>query len=72
MIKISDQEKLKPRMGIVLCIFVLAFTLTAGSFVQTKFGLMGLAITEAAFVIFTLLFCRLRGVKISEVLPVKK
>ena len=72
MIKISDREKLKPWMGIVLFILVVVFSLTAGNYVQTRFGLMGLVITEASFVVFTLLFCRLRGVKISEVLPVKK
>lgn len=70
--KISDQEKLKPRMGIVLFVLSVLFLMTAGSTVQLKLGLFGVIITEIILLLIALGFCKLRKVRICEVLPVKK
>ena len=70
--RISDQKKLKPWMGIVLFVSSMLFLLLVGSIVQVKLGLIGVIITEICFLLIALGFCKIRKVKISEVLPVKK
>lgn len=70
--KLSNQKKLKPWMGVVLFVVSLVLLLTIGSYVQMNLGLAGVIITEICLLLIALSFCKIRDVKVSEVLPVKK
>lgn len=70
--KLTNQERLKPWMGIVLFAVVMALFLTAGSYMQTNWGMTGLILTELMFLATAVGFCLIRKVKIKEVFPVKK
>ena len=69
--KLTNQERLKPWMGIVLFAVVMALFLTAGSYMQTNWGMTGLILTELMFLATAVGFCLIRKVKIKEVFPVK-
>lgn len=70
--KITNQERLKPWMGIVLFAVVMAAFLTAGAYMQTNWGMTGLVLTEVMFLAIAVVFCLIRKVKLKEVFPVKK
>ena len=70
--KITNQERLKPWMGIVLFAVVMAAFLTAGVYMQKNWGMTGLVLTEVMFLAIAVGFCLIRKVKLKEVFPVKK
>ena len=70
--KITDQERLKPWMGIVLFAVLMALFLTAGNYMQLNWGMTGLILTEVMFLALAVGFCLIRKVRIKEVFPVKK
>lgn len=70
--KISNQERLKPWMGIVLFAVVMALFLTAGAYMQANWGKLGLLLTEVMFLLLAVGFCLIRKVNIKEMFPIKK
>lgn len=70
--KLSNQERLKPWMGVILFVVGLLFLLFGGSFMQNAWGIPGLVATEFGFLGISILFCVIRKVKIKEVFPIKK
>ena len=69
--KISNQERLKPWMGIVLFAVVMALFLTAGAYMQTNWGKLGLLLTEVMFLLLAVGFCLIRKVNIKEMFPIR-
>ncbi|MBR1861650.1 MAG: CPBP family intramembrane metalloprotease [Lachnospiraceae bacterium] len=72
MVKLSNQERLKPWMGVILFVIGLAFLAVIGSIMQTFLGLAGLVLTELGFLGISILFCVIRKVSIKEVFPISK
>ncbi|MCR4616723.1 MAG: CPBP family intramembrane metalloprotease [Lachnospiraceae bacterium] len=70
--KLSNQERLKPWMGVILFVVGLLFLMFAGSFMQTKWGMVGLVTTELGFLAISVIYCLITRVKIKEVFPIKK
>ena len=70
--KLTNQERLRPWMGFVLFGFTMAVFLTACVWMQTNWGIIGLVLTELLIAGIAIVFCLIRKVKISEVLPIKK
>lgn len=70
--KLSNQEKLRPWMGVALFIFIMAVFLTLGQYMQVKWGMTGLVFTELMFLAIAVIFSLIRGVSLKEVFPVKK
>ena len=72
MVKLSNQEKLHPILGIILFAVLMGVFLTAGRFLQLNYGLTGLVLSEVIFLIMALAFCFVTGSKIKEMFPIKK
>ncbi|MBQ8949820.1 MAG: CPBP family intramembrane metalloprotease [Eubacterium sp.] len=72
MVKLSNQDKLHPVLGIVLFAVLMGVFLTAGRYLQLNFGITGLVLTEVIFLIMALAFCFITGSKIKEMFPIKK
>lgn len=72
MVKLSNQERLRPWMGVVLFAIGLTFLATLGSIMQVFLGMAGLVLTELGFLAIAILFCVIRKVSIKEVFPIKK
>ena len=72
MVKISNQEKLHPFMGVALFAVVMGAVLTLGAYMQRNWGMVGLVTTEIMFVIIALIFCVIRKIDIKEMFPVRK
>lgn len=72
MVKLSNQERLRPWMGVVLFAIGLTFLATLGSIMQVYLGMAGLVLTELGFLAIAILFCVIRKVSIKEVFPIKK
>ena len=70
--KLTDQERLKPWMGVVLFAVGVLFLLFIGSYKQSNWGIPGLVLTEAGFLLISILYCVITKVKIKEVFSVKK
>ena len=70
--RITDQQRLKPWMGFALFAVVMAVFLTVCAWMQTKWGMTGLVLTEILFLAIAVGFCLIRKVKIKEVFPIKK
>lgn len=70
--KLSNQERLRPWMGIVLFAAVMAIFIFAFAPLQQKLGIPGLLITEFGFLAIAVIYCLIRKVKIREMFPVKK
>ncbi|MBR4914023.1 MAG: CPBP family intramembrane metalloprotease [Clostridiales bacterium] len=70
--KLSNQERLRPWMGIVLFAAVMAIFIFAFAPLQQKLGIPGLLITEFGLLAIAVIYCLIRKVKIREVFPVKK
>jgi membrane protease YdiL (CAAX protease family) len=70
--KLSNQERLKPWMGIVLFAVLLALFLTVCTYMQEHWGMTGLVLTEVLFLAVAVGFCLIRKVSIKEVFPIKK
>ena len=70
--KLTNQERLRPWMGFVLFGITMAIFLTACVWMQMNWGIAGLILTELLLAGIAIVFCLLRKVKISEVLPIKK
>ena len=72
MVKLSNQERLKPWMGVILFVIGVVFLIFPGSLMQIKWGMGGLIATEFGFLGIAILYCVIRKVSIKEVFPVKK
>ena len=72
MVQISEQERLKPWMGVVFFIAGLAFLIFGGNYMQSHWGMIGLLTTELGLLAISLLLCVIRKVKIKEVFPISK
>ena len=70
--KLTNQERLRPWMGFVLFGITMAIFLTVCVWLQTNWGIPGLILTELIIAGIAIVFCLIRKVKISEVLPIKK
>ena len=70
--QLSNQQRLRPWMGILLFAVELAVFIFVFTPLQLNLGIPGLVITELGFVVLALAFCLIRKVKIKEVFPVKK
>ena len=70
--KLTNQERLRPWMGFVLFGITMAIFLTVCVWMQTNWGIPGLILTELLLAAIAIVFCLVRKVKISEVLPIKK
>ena len=70
--KISDQGRLRPWMGFVLFAVLMLFFIFICAPLQVNLGILGLVITEVAFLAIAVVYCLIRKVKIREVFPVKK
>ena len=72
MVKLSNQERLKPWMGVILFVVGLVFLIIPGSLMQVYWGIPGLIATELGFLGIAILYCVIRKVKLKEVFPIKK
>lgn len=70
--KLTNQERLRPWMGFALFGVTMAIFLTACVWMQQNWGIAGLILTELLIAGIAIVFCLIRKVKISEVLPIKK
>lgn len=70
--QLTDQHRLKPWMGFALFALVMALFVTAGSFMQTHWGLTGLLLTEVMFLIVAVSYCLVFRIPVKEMFPVKK
>lgn len=70
--KLSNREKMRPWMGVVLQAVVVLTLLFIGSAMQRAWGLLGLVATEVLFLLMAIGYCLLRGVNPKEVFPVRK
>ncbi|MBO7449377.1 MAG: CPBP family intramembrane metalloprotease [Clostridiales bacterium] len=69
--KITNQQRLRPWMGFVLFAVLMAYFLTVCVWLQGKFGIPGLIMTEVSFLAIALFYCLICRVKIKEVFPIK-
>ena len=70
--KLTNQERLRPWMGFALFGITMAIFLTVCVWMQQNWGIPGLVLTELLIAGIAIVFCLIRKVKISEVLPIKK
>lgn len=70
--KITNQERLKPWMGVALFAVMMGLFVTVCAYMQLNWGIPGLILTELLLLGLAVLFCKIRKVKIKEVFPVKK
>ena len=70
--EITNQNKLRPWMGVVLFVFVMAFFIFVCVPLQSWAAIPGLIITELALFAIAVIFCLIRKVSIKEVLPIRK
>ena len=70
--RLTNQERLKPWMGVVFFAVVMLAFVTVCSLMQYYWGIPGLIGTELLLAAMSLIFCKIRKVKITEVFPVKK
>lgn len=72
MVKLTNQERLKPWMGVVFFGILMLLFVTVCAFMQMTWGIYGLIGTELLFAGASILYCKIRNVSIKEVFPVKK
>ncbi|MBO4415909.1 MAG: CPBP family intramembrane metalloprotease, partial [Lachnospiraceae bacterium] len=72
MVKLSNQERLKPWMGVILFVIGVVYLIFPGSLMQMRWGMTGLVTSELGFVIIAVLYCVIRKVSLKEVFPVQK
>ncbi len=72
MVKLSNQERLKPWMGVILFVVGLVYLIFPGSLMQLRWGMIGLVTSELGFVVIAVLYCVIRKVSLKEVFPVQK
>ena len=70
--QLTDQHRLKPWMGFALFALVMALFVTAGSFMQTNWGLTGMLLTEVMFLAVAVGYCLVFRIPLKEMFPVKK
>ena len=70
--RLTNQERLKPWMGVVFFVVLMGLFVTVCAWMQTKWGVPGLIATELLFAGMSVLLCVIRRVKIKEVFPIKK
>ncbi len=72
MVKLSNQERLKPWMGVILFVIGVVYLIFPGSLMQMRWGMTGLVTSELGFVVIAVLYCVIRKVSLKEVFPVQK
>lgn len=70
--KLSNQERLRPWMGVILAVIVIAALLFAGSAMQQAWGLWGLIATELMLLTIAIVYCLIFRVKLKEVFPMRR
>ena len=70
--RLTNQERLKPWMGVVFFVVLMGLFVTVCAWMQYTWGVPGLIGTELLFAGMSVLLCVIRKVKISEVFPIKK
>lgn len=70
--RLTNQERLKPWMGIVFFLVVMLVFVTVCGLMQLYWGIPGLIATEVLLAGMAVAFAKLRKVKLSEVFPIKK
>ena len=70
--KLTNQSRIKPWMGVVLFIVVMAVFIVVCAPLQTKFGIPGLIATELIVAGIGVLYCLITRNKLSEMFPIKK
>ncbi|MCR5529276.1 MAG: CPBP family intramembrane metalloprotease [Saccharofermentans sp.] len=70
--RLTNQERLKPWMGVVFFAVLMGLFVTVCAWMQAKWGVPGLIATELLFAGMSVLLCVIRKVRISEVFPIKK
>ena len=70
--QLSCQQKLKPWMGFALFAAVMAFMVFVSGYIQKAWGLTGLAVTEAFFLILAIAYAVVLKLPFKEVFPVRK
>ena len=70
--RLTNQERLKPWMGVVFFAVLMGLFVTVCAWMQGTWGVPGLIATELLFAGMSVLLCVIRRVKIKEVFPIKK
>lgn len=70
--RLTNQERLKPWMGVVFFAVLMGLFVTVCAWMQGTWGVPGLIATELLFAGMSVLLCVIRKVRISEVFPIKK
>ena len=70
--KLTNQERLKPWMGVAFFVVLMGLFVKVCAWMQVKWGVPGLIATELLFAGMSVLLCVIRKVKIKEVFPIKK
>ncbi len=70
--RLTNQERLKPWMGVVFFAVLMGLFVSICAWMQYTWGVPGLIGTELLFAGMSVLLCVIRKVKISEVFPIKK
>lgn len=70
--QVTDQQRVKPWMGFVLFVILMAFFLTAGKAMQRNWGAPGLISCELAFLILAVVYALIFRIPLKEMFPVKK
>lgn len=70
--RLTNQERLKPWMGVVFFAVLMGLFVSVCAWMQYTWGVPGLIGTELLFAGMSVLLCVIRKVKISEVFPIKK
>ena len=70
--RLTNQERLRPWMGIVFFGVIMLTFVTVCSLMQYYWGIPGLIGTELLLALMSVAFVKIRRVKISEVFPIKK
>ena len=69
---LSVQNKWQPWKGILLQAFALALLLTVGTYIQNRFELIGVALTELLFLVLSVGYTLAQRTPLKEVFPIKK
>ena len=70
--QLTNQQKLKPWMGFVLFAVVMALFLTACSYMQVHWGVIGLLTTELLFLAIAIGYGLIFRIPLKEMFPIKK
>ena len=70
--QVTNQQKLKPWMGIVLFAAVMVFFIFVCGPMQSAWGMWGLVATEISFLILAIVYALIFKIPLKEMFPIKK